>query len=58
MANGRAVSSWIACPSTDRNRSAMPEKVVKEKVLVRDGRLLVFRHMDYSWAPSDDTSLA
>ncbi|WP_068056328.1 NUDIX hydrolase [Nocardia xishanensis] len=30
----------------------MPEKVVKEKVLVyvvRDGKLLVFRHTDYSW---------
>ena len=29
----------------------MPEKVVKDKVLcyvVRDGRLLVFRHTDYS----------
>ncbi|MFB7718404.1 NUDIX domain-containing protein [Nocardia sp. NPDC056100] len=30
----------------------MPEKVTKEKVLayiVRDGKLLVFRHSDYSW---------
>ncbi|MFB8003157.1 NUDIX domain-containing protein [Nocardia sp. NPDC056000] len=30
----------------------MPEKVSTEKVLayiVRDGRLLVFRHIDYSW---------
>ncbi|WP_433621010.1 NUDIX hydrolase [Nocardia sp. CA-120079] len=30
----------------------MPEKVVKEKVLVYvvyDGKLLVFRHTDYSW---------
>ncbi|MFI7671754.1 hypothetical protein [Nocardia sp. NPDC049526] len=30
----------------------MSEKVVKEKVLVyvvRDGKLLVFRHTDYSW---------
>ncbi|MGW4698638.1 hypothetical protein ACWEO1_40455, partial [Kitasatospora cineracea] len=30
----------------------MPEKVTKEKVLVyvvRDGRLLVFRHTDYSY---------
>ncbi|MFF2555098.1 NUDIX domain-containing protein [Nocardia sp. NPDC058058] len=30
----------------------MPEKVSKEKVLayiVRDGRLLVFRHLDHSW---------
>lgn len=30
----------------------MPEKVVKEKVLVyvvRDGKLLVFRHIDYSY---------
>jgi 8-oxo-dGTP pyrophosphatase MutT (NUDIX family) len=30
----------------------MPEKAIKEKVLVyvvRDGRLLVFRHTDYSY---------
>ncbi len=30
----------------------MPEKIVKDKVLVyvvRDGRLLVFRHTDYSY---------
>ncbi|SCF88889.1 MULTISPECIES: NUDIX domain-containing protein [unclassified Streptomyces] len=30
----------------------MPEKVTKDKVLVyvvRDGRLLVFRHTDYSY---------
>lgn len=30
----------------------MPDKVVKEKVLcyvVRDGRLLVFRHLNYSY---------
>ncbi|MEV4417869.1 NUDIX domain-containing protein [Catellatospora sp. NPDC049609] len=30
----------------------MPEKPVRQKVLcyiVRDGRLLVFRHVDYSW---------
>lgn len=30
----------------------MPEKVAKDKVLVyvvRDGRLLVFRHTDYSY---------
>ncbi|MFI9210283.1 hypothetical protein ACIGW7_19365 [Streptomyces sp. NPDC053253] len=30
----------------------MPEKVTKDKVLcsiVRDGRLLVFRHIDYSY---------
>ncbi len=33
-------------------KDVMPEKVVKDKVLcyvVRDGRLLVFRHTDYSY---------
>lgn len=35
-----------------RWKDVMPEKVIKDKVLcyvVRDGRLLVFRHTDYSY---------
>lgn len=41
---------WIS--QTYHGKDVMPEKVVRDKVLcyvVRDGRLLVFRHTDYSY---------